>query len=51
MHPISAMERGWHLERYEDPRRARLWLARRGWSLLSDSGDIDVLDVAYTHHW
>jgi hypothetical protein len=49
--PISAMERGWHLEPHEDPRTARVWLARRGWCLLSNPGDIDVLDVAPRHPW
>ncbi|WP_339125576.1 hypothetical protein [Pseudonocardia sp. D17] len=49
--PVSALERGWHLEPHEDPRRARVWLARHGWSLLHDSGDVDRLDVAHTHHW
>ena len=53
-HPIAAHDRfGWHCEPHEVPARARVWLARRGWCLLSDPGDVTPVDddPALLHPW
>lgn len=35
---------GWTIPRASDPSKERVWHARHGWCLLSDAGDITLLD-------
>ena len=49
--PVSARERGWSIRRAADPTRERVWLARHGWCLLSDAGDVTPLDRPVWDPW
>lgn len=42
---------GWSIRRAADPTRERVWLARHGWCLLSDAGDITPLDRPVWDPW
>jgi hypothetical protein len=51
--PHAARQQGWHLYPGEHPAAMRVWLARRGWCLLSDPGDVTPVDndPRYVHPW
>jgi hypothetical protein len=40
VNPAVAYEQGWSVRSFADPARTPVWLARRGWSFLTDDGGI-----------
>lgn len=45
-HPAVSREQGWSVPSWRNPADVPVWIARRGWVLLTDTGSIEDLEAA-----